>query len=190
MAPVLITGVPSEIVAGDTLTFYVPTYGDFPISEGWTPSYSFVGAGVLQTTAGEITSDGSKWTVLVPATRTITLDSKEGSYEWHLFFTGSGAYSGQRFEAASGRITVSPDPTNAQDGDFQEQCEKDLAALEAVAAGQITDTIKAYTIRGRQVVLWDKSEIRAEIGRLKREVWKLRNPNSGLPVLRRTWYAA
>lgn len=190
MAPLTPLGVPAQIVAGDTLLFDVPTYSGFPASESWTPSYTFAGKGVLHTAASEVTSDGSTYTVLVPASRTIELDSKAGVYEWHLFMTGSGAYANRRYEVDSGRVTVLSNPATAVDGDFQAQCEKDLEVLEAAYSGQLTDTMKAYTIRGRQVVLWERSEVRAEIARLKREVWKLKNPGAGMPVLKRSWYAA
>jgi hypothetical protein len=190
MAPTTPIGVPSELVCGDTLQFYVPSYGDYPISEGWTPTYSFVGAGVLQTQSSELTNDGATWTCLVPAARTITLDSKEGAYQWYLFFTGSGAHAGKRYRADEGRITVKADPSNALDGDFQAQCEKDLAVVEAKIADRLTDDLKAYTIRGRQVVLMEPSELFAERSRLKREVWRLKNPGKAMPVLKFGPYVA
>ena len=188
MAPTTPTGVPAQIVAGDTLLFYVPSYGSFPISEGWTPSYSFVGKRVLQTESSELTEDGNQWTCTVPIARTITLDSKAGVYEWHLFMTGSGDYAGQRYEVDSGKIEVLTNPANALDGDFQAQCEKDLAVVEAAIAGRLADDMKAYTIRGRQVVLLDLSELTTERARLKREVWKLKNPGRGIPVLQRVYH--
>lgn len=181
MAPVTPTGVPDTIVAGDTLLFYVPTYSGYPISEGWTPSYAFVGKGTLHTESGELTSDGSRYTCLVPATRTITLDAKAGVYAWYLFMTGSGDYAGRRYRVDEGRIEVQTNPANALDGDFQAQCEKDLAVIEAKIANRLSDDLKAYTIRGRQVVLMEPRELFAERSRLKREVWRLRNPGRAMP---------
>jgi hypothetical protein len=160
MAPVTPVGVPATLVAGDTLLFSV-SYGDFPVSEGWLLSMSIVGAGQLQTTAGEITEDdGVTWTVTVPASRTATLNSQPGVYRWFHYMTGSGSYAGIRYTVAEGRIEILANPAQAQNGDFRFQEEKDLEVIDAAIAGRITDDMKAYTIRGRQVVMLELSELR------------------------------
>lgn len=188
MAPITPVGVPSQLIAGDTLLFSV-SYGDFPVSEGWTLSMTLAGVGTLQTESGEITEDdGTTWTVTIPASRTRTLAAKPGVYRWFHYMTGSGSYSGRRYTVAEGRIEVLLNPADAADGDFQFQEEKDLAVVEARLAGRLTDDMQAYTIRGRQVVLIPYQELVAERARLKRAVWKLRNPGLAMPVLRRVYH--
>jgi hypothetical protein len=187
MAPVTPTGVPGQVVAGDTLVFEL-SYGDYPISEGWVLSMSFVGKGALQTETAEVTEDDAKWTVLIPATRTAILHSNPGAYRWFAYMTGAGAYAGQKYTVAEGRIEVLANPRQAQDGDFQAQCEKDLAVVEAAIAGRLADDMQAYTIRGRQVVMIPVKELVAERSRLKREVWRFRNPGAAMPVLRRVYH--
>jgi hypothetical protein len=187
MAPVTPTGVPAQIVAGDTLLFDV-SFGDFPASESWTLAFEFAGAGRLTTTAGEVVNDGAKYTVTVPATRTIELDSKPGVYRCFATLTGTGSYAGRKYTLEQRTVEVISDPSNAAAGDFQAQCEKDLAVVEAAYSGQLADGMKSYTIRGRQVVLFDRAELAAERSRLKREVWKLKNKGSGIPVLRRYYH--
>jgi hypothetical protein len=187
MAPVTPIGVPAQIVAGDTLLFDV-SFSDFPASESWTLAFEFAGAGRLTTLEAEVVNDGSKYTVTVPASRTITLDSRPGVYRCFATLTGTGAYAGRKYTLEQRTVEVLSNPSTAQDGEFQAQCEKDLAVVEAAIAGQIADGMKSYTIRGRQVVLFDRAELAAERSRLKREVWRLKNPSNGLPVLRRHYH--
>ena len=159
-------------------------YGDYPISEGWTLSLSFVGKGTLQTETAEVTEDDTKWTVLVPASRTATLNNTPGVYQWFAYMTGSGSYAGRKYTVDEGRIEVRANPRQAANGDFQAQCEKDLEVVLAKLSGRLTDDMQAYTIRGRQVQLIPYKELVAEASRLKREVWRFRNPGKAMPTLR------
>lgn len=188
MAPVTPVGVPGSLIAGDTLLFSV-SYGDYPVSEGWLLSMSLVGAGTIQTTAGEITEDdGVTWTVTVPASRTAELNANPGVYRWFHYMTGSASFAGRRYTVAEGRIEILANPAQAQNGAFQAQCEKDLAVVEAAIAGRLGDDMQAYTIRGRQVVLIPVKELIAERSRLKREVWRFRNKGKAMPVLQRVYH--
>lgn len=188
MAPITPVGVPSQLIAGDTLLFRV-SYGDFPVSEGWTLSMTLAGVGTLQSEAGEITNDGSvTWTVTIPASRTRTLAAKAGVYRWFHYMTGSGSYAGRRYTVAEGRIEVVQNPADAADGDFQYQEEKDLAVVEAKLAGRLADDLQMYMIRGRQVSLIPYKDLVAERARLKRAVYRLRTGHA-MPSVRVTLHA-
>lgn len=182
MAPVVPLGVPAELTAGDTLKFQV-TYATYPVSEGWTLSFVLAGAGVLRSVSTEITNDGGvTWIVTIPASRTATLT--KGSYSWFAFMTGSGTYVGVRQQIDQGRITVLQDPALAAPGDLQAQCEKDLAAVQAVKSGRITDDIQSYVIGGRQVTAIPFTELLALERSLKLQVWKFQHPGQAFPVVR------
>jgi hypothetical protein len=187
MAPITPVGVPAQIVAGDTVKFTV-SYSDYPISESWTLAIRLAGAAVLEWDAAWLTDDGNVWTVTIPATKTQTLNSSPGVYRWFADVTGSGAYAGEKYTVADGTIVVTANPRQAQNGDFQSQEEKDLAVVEAAIANNLTDGMKAYTIKGRQVVLMDHSELLAERSRLKRAVWRLKHPGKFGPVLQRVYH--
>lgn len=167
MAPTTPTGVPASLAAGDSW-LWQQSYGDFPVSEGWTLSYRFRGAAVLDTASSHLTSSGETWTVTIPAT--LTADLPPGNYAWTASMTGSGAYAGRVHTAETGVLEVTRNLALAQDGDAQTWEEKALAAIEAVLTNQITDAVASYMIGGRQVVTIPLGELRALRASLKRAV--------------------
>lgn len=182
MAPVIQAGLPSDLLAGDSLV-WTASFPEYPQSEGWTLSYAFRGLGTLDTTAAEVVAgDNGSWTITIPGARTAPLPA--GTYQWFALQTGSGAYAGRRDTAATGRLNIALDPADAAAGDYRAQCEKDLDAVRAVRSGRITDDLQSYLIAGRQVILIPIKELLMLESRLVREVWRLRNPGVAFPRIR------
>lgn len=182
MAPVTQAGLPSDLLAGDSLVF-TASFPEYPQSEGWTLSYAFRGLGTLDTTAAEVVAgDNGSWTITIPGARTAPLDA--GTYRWFAIQTGSGAYAGRRDTIEQGRINITQDPTGAEAGDLRAQCEKDLDAVRAARSGRITDDLQSYMIGGRQVILIPIRDLLILESQLKREVWRLQNPGSPFPRIK------
>lgn len=173
MAPTTPKGEPSSVVAGDSWLWEV-SYQDYPSSEGWALSYTFRGAGSLDTTAGEVVVSSDVWTVHIPASRTADLGA--GAYRWAAYMTGSGSYAGRRHEVARGVVTVVANAALATDGALQSSDERILAAIEAALEGRITDDVQMTQINGRLVTNIPILELQRLRGIYERRVWKLRNP--------------
>ena len=101
MAPTIPLGEPTTVAAGDTW-LWQQVFPDYPASEGWSVSYRFRGANVLDTAAGEVAYSGTTATVTIAATNTATLTP--GTYYWQAIATGSGTYAGRVHTAGSGGV--------------------------------------------------------------------------------------
>lgn len=180
MAPTTPSSEPTEVVAGDSW-LWTARYGDYPSSEGWTLSYAFRGAGLLNTTSGECTVASDTWTVNVPASRTEDLPA--GAYRWAAYMTGSGSYAGRRHQVATGVLTVLPNAAIATEGQLQTSNERTLEALRCVIEGRVTDDVQMTQINGRLITNIPILEVQRLIGVYERRVWKERNPGK-MPVTR------
>lgn len=171
MAPTVPIGEPTQAVAGDSW-LWTQTFSDFPASEGWAISYAFRGAGLLDTTSGEVTQSGTTVTVAIPASR--TADLTPGTYRWTALATGSGSYAGRVHTAGAGIMEVTRNLSTAAEGEALSWEEQTLAVVEAVLSGKITDDMASYMIAGRQVVTHSLPELRALRASLKRDVARQR----------------
>lgn len=171
MAPTVPTGEPVTAVAGDSW-LWTQTYADYPSDEGWTLSYAFRGASLLDTTAGEVSQSGTTVTVTVDASR--TADLTPGTYYWTAIATGSGTYAGRVHTAGSGVCEVTRNLSLAAEGEALTWEEQTLSVVEAALTGKVTDDMASYMIAGRQVVTIPLNELRALRGSLKRTIARQR----------------
>jgi len=137
-----LTELPAQLTAGTTVE-YTKALAGYPADQGWTATLYLAGAN-LGTVTG--TPSGSSFIFLLDAAITATL--KAGRYKWAELVEKAG----KRYVADSGEINVLADIMAALAGDFQDQDEKDLAAIEAVLHGRITADVQSYQIHGRAVV--------------------------------------
>jgi hypothetical protein len=181
MAPITPQGIPASLAAGETW-LWTAAFGDFPSAEGWTLSYRFRGASVLDTIAADLTSSADTWTLTLAPARTAALTP--GNYRWQAVMTGSGAYAGRVHTADEGVLEVTQNLATADDGAAQSWEEKTLGVIEAVLTNKITDDISMYMIAGRQVLTIPMKELLSLRGSLKRKVYTQRNPRSPYPLHR------
>lgn len=151
MAPSTPTGVPSEIVAGDSVRFRVADFSDYPQSEGWSLAYRLVGHQAITITPTWQSSgdDVNHW--LVSEATTVMAGVEPGDYRLIGRMTGSGSYSGRLETVSDDPVTIKRNPATAQAGDYVSfnvtllaECEKKIA--EMVASG-----LQSYQVAGRTV---------------------------------------
>lgn len=171
VAPTIPTGEPTRAVAGDTW-LWQQVFGDYPSTEGWSITYRFRGANILDTASGEVVYSGTTATVTIAATNTATLTP--GTYYWQAIATGSGTYAGRVHTAGSGVLEVTTNLDLAAEGDALTWEERTLPVVEAALSGKVTDDMASYMIAGRQVVTIPLNELRQLRASLKREIARQR----------------
>lgn len=153
---------------------------DYPISEGWTPSYAIKGASDLVWSSGWVTNNGSFHTVVIPASSTAVLT--EGRYEFTRIWTGSGTYSGYRYTDILDPLVVVPNPATATAGDRVSFAETNLAAVQAAITARLAgDEPEEYAIGGRSVRKMTIDQLQRLRAALQTEVWRERNPTAANP---------
>ena len=174
MAPVTPTSEPTQATAGSSWIWTVAST-TYPVSEGWTLSYVIAGVRTLAWSAGYVASSGETRTVTIPTTATAPL--LPGRYEVTRVWTGSGAYSGQRFDEALPPLVVAGDPAAASPGSQVTFAEANLAHVErAITARLCGDQPEEYEIGGRSVTRMSLPELKKTRATLQAELWRLRNP--------------
>lgn len=186
MAPTTPLGVPTTAAAGDTW-LWTASYGDYPVSEGWTLSYRFRGASILDTSSSHLTNDGATWTATIPAT--LTADLTPGNYAWSAVMTGSGSYAGRLHTAETGVLQVTRNLSLAAEGDGQTWEERTLSVIESVLTNKVTDDVAMYMIGTRQVLAIPLKELLSLRSQLKRKVAAQRDPRAAFPLHRVTFHA-
>lgn len=177
MAPPISTSIPACPVAGDTWR-WTASFADYPISEGWSLSYSIAGADSLEWDAAWVSDDGETFTITIPDESTRL---QAGVYQWAALLAGSGSYAGQRFTAARGVLNVLPDPASLVDGAGQSYAEKMLAIIETAIQGAAPGALAAYTIGGRSVQLMSGEDLRRWRAYFRTELYRVRYPGRGMP---------
>lgn len=154
MAPTTPTGVPGELVAGDSWRWRIADLSDYPQSEGWALKYRLVGVDVLSITPTYQTSgnDALHWLISVASTETASLVAA-GRYRLIGRVEGSGDYDGRVETVSDDIVRVNANPQTADAGDFQTHSEKMRLALEAAVEGMISTDhlIEQYGVAGRTV---------------------------------------
>lgn len=180
MAETVPENEPTTATAGNTWTWTKRFNSYAPTESGgtWTLSYALAGSRTLDWDASWVTTSGNVWTITIPASKT---SIPAGRYEWTAILTGGSGYAGQRFTPEWGVLTVTANPALLAPGDTVAFAETQLAMVESVLSGRITADVEAYSIGGRQITTIPFAELWALRGRLRSEVWKLRNPGLAAP---------
>jgi hypothetical protein len=148
MAPPVPNIEPVQATAGSTWRWKWAS-ATYPVSEGWTLSYSLNGVSRLTWSAGWVAADGA--TITIPATSTAVI--KAGRYELTRVWTGSGTYSGQVFTEPLDALTVTANPATVAAGVAVSFAETNLAAVKAAITARLAgDQPVEYSIGGRSVV--------------------------------------
>ncbi len=136
------TTEPTEIVAGDLITWTRRENSNMTIANGWTLAYALVKTGIqvaiTTTDNGDgtylISEDSSAWSV--------------GTYKWQARLTKAS----EKYIVDSGTIEVLTDFAAASSGyDDRSHWRIVLDNVEAVIQGRATKDQSSYTISGRQL---------------------------------------
>lgn len=130
---------PLSVIAGDTWTWIRSSGSDFPATDGWVLTYYF-SQGAEAPKVVEAVVSGSDFCLVVAAST--TRDWPAGTWRWF-----ARVAKGEEFHVlARGILQVVPDPSASVDR--RSKAEKGLAAVEAVLAKRLGDSIVEYEIDG------------------------------------------
>lgn len=134
--------VPSEIIAGDTLTITI-TSAEYPSTDGWTGCLALRGKMPVDITAtGNV--DGS---YTVSALYTETRQYPAGNYLYVLYV----ANPTEQYTIETGRVDVVARADLSRNTDVRTHARKVLDAVEATLEGRATNDQLSYTINGRSL---------------------------------------
>lgn len=179
MAPLTPTGVPAQVIAGDTWKWRIQDLQDYPFSESWQLLYEFVGIAALHITQAMVVyastgADAGFWVITVPLGSTTIA---AGRYRLLGRMVGSGTYAGLEYTISDDVVVLIANPRTAAAGDFQTQAEKMLAKIDAEISARLSGTAgsahESYQVDGRalnKVTLHDLNRLRGKYaGRVYRE---------------------
>lgn len=175
-----LTALPAQLPAGTTVK-YTRAHADFPADQGWGLTLYLAGV-KLASFAG--TPTGASFAFTLDAATTATLAA--GLYHWE----ERASKAGEEYIADSGEVEVLANIKAAEAGDFQDQDEKDLAAIEAVLHGRITADVQSYQIHGRAVVKIPVLELEKLRAGIKARVESKRRGGKLGPTLRMSFTGA
>lgn len=145
MAITIPTVEPTEIVAGDTVTWKIKEDADRTAADGWVLKYSFVIKGKYVTVTCSDSGDGYHLAEISAA------DSKSyaaGEYSWQSYITKAA----ERYRVNTGRLKVLPNFETLTAGfDNRSHWQIVLTNVEAVLENRATRDQSSYTINGRQL---------------------------------------
>ena len=155
------TTEPTEVVAGDLVTWTRPEHSDLTIADSWILTYALVKDG----TKIDITSsDNGDQTYLISVAAATTATWTVGTYKWQAYLTKGS----ERYSVDEGTIVVNTDFASATGGyDDRSHWQTVLDNVEAVIQGRATKDQSSYTISGRQlsrtpivdlIALYDKAK--------------------------------
>lgn len=150
---------PSSIYAGDTVT-WSKSLADYP-APTWTLTYSLVrdGASIIITA----TADGTDHLVTVPPST--TTEWSPGEHQWTAFVTDGAS----RYTIERGSMEILPDPA-AGGYDYRSTARVMLDNIEAYLRDPTNLAASSYSIGGRSLSRWSRSELVTERSRLQMEV--------------------
>jgi len=164
------TSPPASFAAGTTVRFtqgaVTTALGEVSPAAGWSLAWYVRGIGEADAT---VTSDGTRWTVSLPATATQALAA--GGYQAVL----RASRSGDVLDLDVRPVTVTVDLANAVAGELQTFAEKTLAVLEASLLGDMSDAVQFYMIGDQQVNKIPLKERIALRNQLREEVQRERS---------------
>jgi hypothetical protein len=173
------THPPASFAAGTTVRFtqgaVTTALGEVSPAAGWSLAWHVRGIGEADAT---VTSDGTRWTVSLPATATQALTA--GGYTAVL----RASRSGDVIDLAVQQVTVTVDLANAVAGELQTWEERTLAVVEAALSGNLTDGVQFYMIGDQQVNRIPLDKLMAIRTQLQSAVAQQRSASGfGRPVL-------
>lgn len=154
------TTEPLVVNAGDTVR-WTKTLADYPASDGWALTYTFINAAGKFTVAAS--ASGADHAVNASAATTATWPA--GDYDWR----AQASKAGDVFTVAEGRITVRPS-FGAATLDARSSARKALEAVEAYLANSNNLSAAEYQIAGRQLRRYSLPELWSHRDRLRQEV--------------------
>ena len=139
------TSEPTEVTAGDLVTWTRPEHSSFTLADSWVLSYALVMAGnrIVITS-----SDNGDQTHLIAIAAATTAAWAVGTYKWQAYVTNGV----ERYNIDEGSIKVLTDFAAATTGhDARTHWKIVLDNVEAVIQGRATKDQSSYTISGRQL---------------------------------------
>lgn len=172
MTVTLTRSIPSQIIAGDSIDFYVAIPSDL---SGFTGSARLVcqTSTTTGTMDGTVTTENSDYHVVfsgqsTPGTKTLTA----GQYLLSVWATSGN----DRYTVLSQALTITPDLSTGTPALIHAQ--KTLIAIESAIYSRITGgEIEEYSIDGTSVRKMSMDELQRMRSRYTAEVARLQNPN-------------
>lgn len=153
--------VPTELTAGDTWT-WTHSVTDHPATSYTAATFYLQNA--ARSFGMAATLSGTNFALTATAATTAAL--KPGKYQWRLVaITGTN-----RFTIDRGEVEVLPDPATAASYDFRSVARRTLEAIEAYLADPDNLAAASYSIGGRSLSRWSRSELLSEMSKWKAEV--------------------
>lgn len=154
------TTEPICLIAGDTAK-WLKSLADYPASEGWALSYTFINAATKIT----INAAASGNDYLVTASASTTSNWSAGSYAWR----ASVSKSGEVYTVATGTIDVKAAFSGAT-LDNRTHARKALDNIEAYLVDPANLAAQSYEIAGRKLSRIPRGELLKERDRLRADV--------------------
>jgi hypothetical protein len=159
---------PTSARQGDTIKWQ-RTLSDYPSSDGWALSYTFLSASGIQSVAAT-GGDLGVYDVAITATQSDAWPAE--IYQWAAKIKkGSGA-SAESYTLFNGTTRILPNLANLTSGDARSHAVRTLEAIEATIEGRATSATAEYQIAGRAMkyipfpeLLSLRSLYRAEVAR-------------------------
>ena len=152
---------PDEFISGDFVTWKI-TDTDFPASDSWVLTYSFVKSDELI----ELTATASGADHLIEISGASTAAYSAGKYSWQGRFTKTT----QIYTRRSGKTEILPNFATQTDGyddrSFAKTC---LDAIETVLEGKATEDVLSYSIQNRSLSKFSHEELIAARDKYKAE---------------------
>ena len=152
--------VPTQLTAGNTWT-WTHTLPDYPAST-WTGTYYVQNA--EQSFEVPSTAAGDDFSVSVAASATGL--HPPGRYRWVLLVSVAGV----RRTADAGEVEVLVDPAYATAVDFRSTARKRYEMIDAYLSDANNLAAASYSIGGRSLSRWSRTELISEWSRLKQEM--------------------
>lgn len=169
MAYEIPTVEPTEVVAGDLISWKKKDFGDYPLADSWVLSYAIAIAGKLITITCTDNGDGYHL-ASVPAADSASWPA--GKYHWQSYIT----LGLERYLISSDEIIVQPNFAKQEGGyDGRSEWEIILENVIATIKGTATKDQSSYTIAGRQLSRRSMSDLIILKKEAQREVAKEKN---------------
>jgi hypothetical protein len=152
--------VPTRLTAGDTWT-WTHTVADYPAST-WTGTYYV--QNTEQSFDVAASASGDDFSVTVEAATTAL--RMPGKYRWVLLVTADGV----RHTADTGEVEILADPAYATSVEFRTNARQRYDMIEAYLADPTNLAAASYSIGGRSLSRWSRTELMSEWSRLKQEL--------------------
>jgi hypothetical protein len=154
--------VPAELIAGDTWE-WTRNLSDYPAAT-WSAVWYFEKSDHNFSVTGGTSGDTHTATVAAAT----SAGHKPGEYRWRLVMTASGV----RKTAESGYLDVLRDPAAVGNADHRSIARVMLDNVEAYLRDPTNLAAASYSLGGRSLSRWSRSELLTERSRLQAEVMR------------------